>query len=239
MENKKTTKRVLTPNKALARMLIGILASNILIAILVFAGAGRLDWNLGWLFVIIWGLLKYVFAFLLRWHDPDLLVERSTRHENTQPYDKILIPIYYIFSFLTILIAALDGGRFGWSEEISVGWILLAYVLYLLANGLASWTVSANPFFSAESRLQTDRNQIVTKRGPYQWVRHPAYLASIIIWPITGVLLESWWAALPGLIAALIMAIRTKKEDRMLYAELDGYQQYAKEVRYRLFPGIW
>jgi hypothetical protein len=74
----------ITPNAALFKTFSGILASLILIAMLVFAGAGRLNWLLGWLFVVVWGLLKIVFILLLRWHDPALLVERATRHENRQ-----------------------------------------------------------------------------------------------------------------------------------------------------------
>jgi protein-S-isoprenylcysteine O-methyltransferase Ste14 len=109
----------------------------------------------------------------------------------------------------------------------------------LFGNGLASWAVSANPFFSSESRLQVDRNQSVTRTGPYRFVRHPAYLVTILIWPVTGPMLESWVAVIPGLLAALMMFIRTAYEDHMLHAELSGYSEYTRQVGYRLFPGIW
>jgi protein-S-isoprenylcysteine O-methyltransferase Ste14 len=52
-------------------------------------------------------------------------------------------------------------------------------------------------------------------------------------------MLVSWWAVLPGFLAGAMMVIRTIYEDRMLQAELPGYAAYAKEVRYRLLPGIW
>lgn len=70
-------------------------------------------------------------------------------------------------------------------------------------------------------------------------MRHPGYLAAVILWPATGPMLESWWAVLPGLLASLAMYIRTVYEDRMLQAELPGYKEYTQQVRYRLFPGIW
>lgn len=35
------------------------------------------------------------------------------------------------------------------------------------------------------------------------------------------------------------MVIRTVYEDRMLLAKLPGYVDYARQVRYRLMPGIW
>jgi protein-S-isoprenylcysteine O-methyltransferase Ste14 len=236
---KKDTPKTITPNAALFKTLSGILASLVLIAVLLFAGAGQLNWMLGWLFVAVWGLLKIAFILLLRWHNPALLVERATRHENTQPYDHWIVPVYFVFCFGTILLAGLDGGRLRWSGEVPIALIFVAYVIYLFGNGLASWTVSANPFFSSESRLQTDRNQIVTRKGPYRFVRHPAYLATVLMWPVTGLLMESWYAAITGLLATLMMLLRTVYEDRMLHAELPGYAEYAHEVRYRLFPGIW
>jgi protein-S-isoprenylcysteine O-methyltransferase Ste14 len=147
--------------------------------------------------------------------------------------------VYFVFSFGTILVSGLDGGRFRLSGDMPLALILLAYVIYLFGNGLASWAVSANPFFSSESRIQMDRNQEVTRLGPYRFVRHPAYLATVIVWPVTGLLLESWYAVIPGLLAALMMFIRTVYEDRMLHAELPGYTEYAQQVHYRLFPGIW
>lgn len=221
------------------KTLTGILASSLIIAALVFVGAGRLNWGLGWLFVVVWGVLKVAFILLLRWRDPNLLVERATRHENTQPYDRWVLPIYLAFSFGVILVASLDGGRFRWSGDLPPALILAAYVVYLFSNGLASWAAGSNPYFSSESRLQADRDQTVTRGGPYRFVRHPAYLSAVLTWPITGLLLESWWAAIPGLLAALMMFVRTIYEDRMLLAKLPGYAEYAQQVRYRLFPGIW
>ncbi len=229
----------LTPNAALIKTLSRIFASLILIAVLVFAIGGRLDWLFGWLFVAVWGLLKVILILLLRWYDPALLVERTTRHQNTQGYDRWIIPVYIAFAFGTILVAALDGGRFSWSGGVPIAVIFSAYLVYLLSNGLASWAVSANPFFSSESRIQAERGQRVTGMGPYRYVRHPAYLASILMWLVIGLMMESWYAAIPGLLAGLMMLIRTIYEDRMLHAELTGYGEYAEKVRYRLFPGIW
>jgi protein-S-isoprenylcysteine O-methyltransferase Ste14 len=37
----------------------------------------------------------------------------------------------------------------------------------------------------------------------------------------------------------LSLVVPTIVEDKTLLAELDGYQEYATGVRYRLLPGIW
>lgn len=233
------TSQIITPNTAFIRMVVSILVGTLLTAALIFISAGKFDWPLAWLFVLAWSLFKLVFAILLRLRNPELMVERATRHENTQPYDRWIIPVYFVLAFGTIGIAGLDGGRLRWSGEIPTILVIIAYIIYLLGNFLAAWAVDANAFFSAESRLQTDRQQTVTRTGPYRFVRHPGYLAAIILWPFTGPMLGSWWAILPGVLAALAMFIRTIYEDRMLQAELPGYQEYSQQVRYRLFPGIW
>lgn len=231
--------QLITPNTAFIRMVVSVLAGTLLTAALILISAGQFDWPLAWLFVLAWSLFKLAFAILLRLRNPELIVEYATRHENTQPYDRWILPVYFVLAFGTIGIAGLDGGRFRWSGEIPTILVIIAYIIYLLGNFLAAWAVDANAFFSAESRLQTDRQQTVTRTGPYRFVRHPGYLAAIILWPFTGSMLGSWWAVLPGVLAALAMFIRTVYEDRMLQAELPGYQEYSQQVRYRLFPGIW
>jgi protein-S-isoprenylcysteine O-methyltransferase Ste14 len=229
----------ITPNKAALKMLISFLVTLVLSAALLFGGAGRLNWTLGWVFAAAWIVPKLVFLVLLRWRDPDLLIERATRHKNTQAYERIIIPVYFVFAFSTFIIASLDGGRFRWSGDVSIVWIIAAYAVYLLGNSLAGWAINSNPFFSSESRLQTDRGQKVTHSGPYRYIRHPAYSAALLLWLTTGLMLASWWAVIPGLLAGITMVVRTAFEDRMLLTDLQGYTEYARQVRYRLIPGIW
>lgn len=116
----KNTTRRMSPNAALVRMLAGFLVVSVLIGALFFGAAGHLDWILGWFFLVVWSLPKLVFTCLLRWRDPALLVERVTRHANTQRYDRLILPVYFVMAFGTLVVGALDGGRFQWSGEISL-----------------------------------------------------------------------------------------------------------------------
>jgi protein-S-isoprenylcysteine O-methyltransferase Ste14 len=52
-------------------------------------------------------------------------------------------------------------------------------------------------------------------------------------------LLGSRWALLPGVLAAVLLVVRTALEDRTQRTALEGYADYAARVRYRLAPGIW
>ncbi len=44
---------------------------------------------------------------------------------------------------------------------------------------------------------------------------------------------------IPSGLGAILLILRTALEDRTLQAELAGYADYARRVRYRLLPGIW
>ena len=169
-ENKSTSTRI-SPNMASLKMLAGFLVSWILTMALLFGGAGRFNWILGWIFALAWLIPKLVFFVILRWRFPDLLVERVTRHKNTPKYDRIILPLYFVFAFSTFLVGSLDGGRFQWSGELPIELTVAVYMLYLLGNSVAGWAINANPFFSSESRHQTDRNQTVTNSGPHRFIR--------------------------------------------------------------------
>ncbi len=76
--------------------------------------------------------------------------------------------------------------------------------------------------------------------GPYALVRHPGYSAAILIMAASGPALGSWVAAALLLVFSLpFLLYRAITEDRILQVELAGYSDYAKDVRWRLIPGIW
>jgi protein-S-isoprenylcysteine O-methyltransferase Ste14 len=52
-------------------------------------------------------------------------------------------------------------------------------------------------------------------------------------------LFGSWWAFIPAVLTILAFVFRTAMEDKTLQDELNGYSDCAKQVRYRLIPGIW
>jgi protein-S-isoprenylcysteine O-methyltransferase Ste14 len=72
----------------------------------------------------------------------------------------------------------------------------------------------------------------VVKHGPYRYLRHPGYLG-------TPLLLDGRYSFLAVILLLAVTGIRTRKEDRTLQEELNGYDQYAREVPFKLIPGIW
>ena len=109
----------------------------------------------------------------------------------------------------------------------------------MLGFGFGSWALVSNAFFATTVRIQDERGHTVVSDGPYQYVRHPGYAGWGLSWVVTPLMLGSLWALIPAGLGAIALVVRTALEDRMLKEELDGYQDYAQRVRYRLLPGVW
>ena len=101
------------------------------------------------------------------------------------------------------------------------------------------WAMSANDYFSAVVRLQSDRGHAVADRGPYRFLRHPGYVMMILQFLAVPFVLGSALGMAPALGMAALYAYRTAREDRFLLEKLPGYAEYARRVRWRLLPGIW
>jgi len=54
-----------------------------------------------------------------------------------------------------------------------------------------------------------------------------------------ALLFGSLWALIPAGLILGPMIVRTTLEDRTLREGLEGYREYAQQVRYRLVPGVW
>jgi protein-S-isoprenylcysteine O-methyltransferase Ste14 len=44
---------------------------------------------------------------------------------------------------------------------------------------------------------------------------------------------------LPVLVWSALLLPRTLREEDVLFQELEGYAEYASQVRFRLMPGVW
>ncbi len=65
------------------------------------------------------------------------------------------------------------------------------------------------------------------------------YSATVILFLAMPLVLGSLLSFAVFLFYPLIIAKRIKNEEQVLEAELDGYADYKKKVRYRLIPFVW
>jgi protein-S-isoprenylcysteine O-methyltransferase Ste14 len=80
-------------------------------------------------------------------------------------------------------------------------------------------------------------NRGIVSRGPYRWVRHPAYTAKNLGWWLAILPVFSIGAVLAMAVWSFIYFLRAITEERHLIRDPD-YQAYCREVRYRFIPGL-
>lgn len=223
-------------NGRIRRRLLQVVLQSLIIAAILFALSGRLDWMWAWAYLGVGAVLLVVNLFVM---SPELIAERGEVKENAKAWDKALASIVGVLALGIFVVVGLDE-RFGWSPQLDLAIHLAALISYALGQGLFTWAMASNKFFSSVVRIQMDRDQTVATGGPYRYVRHPGYAGYIISFFIaTPLALGSLWALIPGALGTLLLILRTALEDRTLLEELDGYREYAKRVRHRLLPGIW
>lgn len=220
------------------KIILAIVGFSVLIVVLFWL-AGRLDWISGWVYAGIMTCGQSISALYL-WHkNPELLKQRGKIGKGTKKWDKIILGLFGAAYMAIIVVAALDAGRYQWSQMPSWLWWIGAtmYAFFIIGT---TWAMAINPFFEKTVRIQNDRGHRVIDSGPYRIVRHPGYTATIIGFIFsTPFLLGSWWAFAPALLAAISLIVRTSLEDLTLQKELSGYDNYARRIRYRLIPGVW
>jgi len=224
--------------RGLVRWAVKTLIMNLLLVVGAFWAAGRLDWLWGWVMTaLLLGNLLLMGVWFIPTR-PDLLIERSQAAENMADWDRFLaLPMAVLGPLLIAVVAGLDE-RYGWSS-VPLPLSIAAVVLAQAGTCWAIWAMAVNRFFSGVVRIQSERGHAVQTGGPYAVMRHPGYAGSALYDLAMPLMLGSWWGLIPALATIVVVVARTKLEDRKLQAELDGYADYARRVRYRLLPGVW
>ena len=215
---------------ALAKFFCGFL----LVGLLIFLPAGTLDFSKGWLLM---GLLfgpMFVAGLVMLAKSPVFLEKRLDVKEkrSTQQGVVKLSGLMFIAGFV---VAGLDF-RFGWSQ-MPKAVTVAASVLFLLAYLLYAEVMRENAYLSRT--IKVEEGQTVVSTGLYGIVRHPMYMATLLLFLVMPLVLGSWWALIPFAFYPAIIISRLKDEEELLTRELAGYEEYKEKVKYRIIPFIW
>jgi protein-S-isoprenylcysteine O-methyltransferase Ste14 len=226
-------------NKKLSAVFfLGQLISIAFAGVAMLWSAGRINWWPAWAVIAVWLVWFAAEDMTLLRFNPALIVERLKPPKEAQSWDRVLLIILRLVQLARYILAGLDA-RHAWTGGFPLAAQMAALAVCLLSTALFYWAMGSNAFFSQVVRIQTERGHTVVQAGPYRYVRHPAYFGMILFELALSTLLASWWAILAGIICGILFILRTAHEDRTLQAELAGYADYSRQVRYRLIPGIW
>ena len=87
--------------------------------------------------------------------------------------------------------------------------------------------------------IEVQENQSVVSTGLYGIVRHPMYMATVLMYLAMPLVLSSLIAFGIMLLYIPIIIRRINDEEQLLNAELKGYTEYCSQVRWRLIPFIY
>jgi len=152
-----------------------------------------------------------------------------------EPVQKIIM-VFTSLGFIGLLIVPALDHRFAWSH-IPAFAVLAGDALVALGLLGVFFVFRENSFASATIELAQD--QRVISSGPYALVRHPMYLAGLVMMLGMPIALGSVWGLL--VVVAMIPALiwRLLDEEKFLARKLPGYVEYQNKTRYRLIPLVW
>jgi protein-S-isoprenylcysteine O-methyltransferase Ste14 len=209
-------------------------------AALLFVAAGTAAWPQGWIFIALMGAAGFGGGFWLARRDPALLAERlgSPLQRDQERSDKFFMVVLMLLWVAWFVLMPLDAVRFRlsyvpvWAQAIGALLLVLSmYAFYL--------TFRENSFAAPVVKIQKERGQTVITTGPYAYVRHPMYAGAVLYFLGTALLLGSAYGLALAPVLVALLSIRIQIEERALREKLDGYENYARRVRYRLVPGVW
>ena len=222
------------------KVLVGQLVYLVLFFSLpLFLAAGTLAWPAGWIYLVLFFSFTFAITSWLFRHNPDLLKERMTMSRPDQKaWDRVFLALAYVSFVAWLVLMSLDAVRFHWSQMPV--WLSVAGAIVLICSFYLFFaTFRENSYLSPMVRIQEDRGQTVVSTGPYHYVRHPMYAAALLFLLGTTLLLGSWYGLLLALLLVFLVAGRAVLEERTLQQELQGYDTYMAQVKYRLIPHVW
>jgi len=201
---------------------------------LLFVPAGTLGFSRGWLLLGVLFLPMLLMGAVMLAAAPDLLRRRLDGKEKTGG-QKGIVGLSALMFLGGFILSGLDY-RFGWSR-VPFAVSVAAAVIFLIGYGLYGEVLRENAYLSRT--VKVEEGQTLVDSGLYAVVRHPMYLATLLMFLPIPLILGSL-AALPlFLVYPVLIVCRIRGEETLLSRELVGYEAYMKKVKYRLLPFIW
>ena len=220
--------------KEFVQAMVKFFSGLLLVGALLFLPAGTWDYWQAWLLIGILFVPMFIAGFVMMAKNPELLQKRLNVKEKESEQREVIL-----FSGIMFLAAFLFAGqsfRFGWLM-LPFPVSIVAAVLFLVAYAIYAEVLRENTYLSRTVEVQ--KGQKVIDTGLYGLVRHPMYMATVLLFLSMPLVLGSVISFVIMLCYIPIIVKRIKNEERVLEEGLPGYKEYKKKVKYRLIPFIW
>lgn len=204
------------------------------LGLMFFLPAWTFNYWQAWVYILVLFVPMVILVRYLYKNDPKLL-ERRMRMKEKQKAQRLVIALYFLFFLPAFIIPGFDI-RFGWSN-VPLIVVIIADVVVLFGYLMFALVLKTNSY--ASRIIEVEKGQKVISTGPYAIVRHPMYLAFLILYGFSPLALGSFWAMIPLVLLIILLVARIKGEEKELLENLEGYKEYVAKTKYRLVPRIW
>ena len=215
---------------AIAKFSLGV----VLVGVLIFLPAGSLRFAAGWRLMAILFVPMFLAGLVMMAKNPNLLRSRLNAKEKEREQD-LVIKLSGLMFLVGFILAGLDF-RFGWSD-MPLPVVIAASVIFLIGYGLYAEVMRENAYLSRT--VKVEEGQRVVSTGLYGIVRHPMYMATVLLFTAMPLVLGSLISFVIMLSYIPIITKRIRNEEQVLEKGLTGYSEYKQKVKYRLIPFIW
>lgn len=205
-----------------------------LMGVLLFLPAGTLHYGGAWLLLALLFVPMLILGVTMLILSPELL-QRRLRSKEQRTKQSVVVCLSGLIFIVGFIVAGFDY-RYGWSV-MPMAVVVVASIVFLVAYALYVEVIRENEWLSRT--IEVTDGQRVISTGLYGVVRHPMYLATLLLFLSMPLILGSWWAVIPFLFYIPIIVVRTLDEERLLLAELDGYAEYCTRTKWRILPFVW
>lgn len=216
--------------QALTKFLLGV----VILGVLIFLPAGSFHYWQGWLMMGVLFVPMFVAGLVMMVKNPELLRKRLNAKEEEKE-QKTVVVLSMVMFIAAFVVAGLNW-RFqwlvlpNWAEWLAAALFLFGYILY-------AEVLRENTYLSRTVEIQ--ENQEVIDTGLYGVVRHPMYMATLILFLTMPLVLASPISFLIMLLYIPLIAKRIRNEEVVLEQGLKGYSEYKQKVKYKVIPYIW
>jgi len=216
--------------EAILKFLLGV----ILVGLLIFIPAGTINYLNGWLLMGLLFIPMFMGGIVMMIKSPNLLRSRLDAKEKEK--DQKTVVIVSGLMFLTGFIISGLNYKYNWIKLPNIV-IIISSIIFLISYIIYAEVLRENAYLSRT--IKVEKNQKVIDTGLYKIVRHPMYMATILLFLAIPLILGSIISFIIFLTYPFIIVKRIKNEEEVLEKELKGYSEYKNKVKYRMIPFIW
>ena len=216
--------------EAIIKFIFGVL----LIGLLLFIPANTISYWNAWLFMGLLFIPMFIAGIILLIINPELLKKRLNAKEKEKEQRKVLAlsAIMFISGFI---ISGLNY-KYNWIILPNIV-VIISSILFIISYIIYAEVLRENTYLSRT--IEVTKEQKVIDTGLYGIVRHPMYMATIVLFLTIPLILGSIISFFIFLLYPFIIYKRIKNEEMVLEKELKGYKEYKNKVKYKLIPYIW